>query len=232
MKVLIIQHVAFENSGYFQDIFTSFGADINYLNQFSREKKSIPDYDVLLVMGGPMNIYQEDIYPWLREEKKIIKKAIEEGKIVVGVCLGAQLIADSLGAQIYKNTDREIGWFPVQKTNNRILNFLPDFATVFHWHGETFDLPEKCIPIYRSDLTENQSFIYDNRVIGLQFHLEMTQDGAKALCMNCRDEMAAGKYVMTEGDILNYHENYKHSNYKMLKNLVSWLLQTNPCQDS
>jgi GMP synthase (glutamine-hydrolysing) len=178
-------------------------------------------------MGGPMNIYEEKRYPWLADEKRIIKKAIDRGKIVIGICLGAQLIADALGSSIYKNSTREIGWFPVEKTNSEILKFLPDYATVFHWHGETFDLPKNCTSFYRSEITENQAFIYENRVLALQFHLEMTESGGKLLCENGRDELDGTEFVMSEEEISKGFENYRTSNHRILKNLMKWLLVKN-----
>jgi GMP synthase (glutamine-hydrolysing) len=227
MRVLIIQHVAFESPGYFQTLFLEYGADVRFLNQFKENEGSHPDFDLLLVMGGPMNIYEEDRYPWLKEEKWLIKRAISDNKVVIGVCLGAQLIADALGKKTYRNTTREIGWFPVQKSNSVILNFLPDFATVFHWHGETFDLPDKCIAFYRSDITENQAFLYENRVLALQFHLEMVPLGGQLLCDNCRDELDESEYVMDAEEIEKGFDKYSYSNHRILKNLLAWLLEVN-----
>jgi GMP synthase-like glutamine amidotransferase len=227
MKVLIIQHVVFENPGYFLDFFSDYGAEFQFLNQFETETKRISEFDVLLVMGGPMNIYEEDLYPWLKEEKSIIKDAITGNKVVIGVCLGAQLIADALGERTYRNKAREIGWFPVQKSNNDLLNFLPEFATVFHWHGETFDLPNGCISFYRSDITENQAFLYQNRVLALQFHLEMLKEGGSLLCENCSDELDGTSYVMNPVQIEEGFEKYAYSNHKMLANLLKWLLEQN-----
>lgn len=227
MKVLIIQHVAFENPGYFLELFSDYGAEIQFLNQFEAESKKIPEFDVLLVMGGPMNIYEEDLYPWLLEEKSIIKEAITKNKVVIGICLGAQLIADALGERTYRNKAREIGWFPVQKSNSELLNFLPEFATVFHWHGETFNLPKGGISFYRSDITENQAFLYDNRVLALQFHLEMLTEGGRLLCENCGDELDGTQYVMNPLQIEEGFKKYAYSNHRMLTNLLRWLLEKN-----
>lgn len=227
MKVLIIQHAAFESPGYFLDVFKAYDADIQFLNQFEKRTSHDPGFDLLLVMGGPMNIYEEDSYPWLKEEKILIKDAISNNKVVIGVCLGAQLIANALGKKVYRNLTREIGWFPVQKTDDGILKFLPDFATVFHWHGETYDLPENCISFYRSDVTINQAFLYDNRVLALQFHLEMLPEGGRLLCENCSDELDGTDYVMNPAEIDEGFERYSYSNQKMLKNLINWILEIN-----
>lgn len=227
MKVLIIQHVAFESPGYFLDLFREYGAEVEFIYQFKNQKNTLPEFDVLLVMGGPMNIYQEDTYPWLKEEKSLIKYAIRSNKVVIGVCLGAQLIADVLGEKIYRNKAREIGWFPVQKSNQELLNFLPEFATVFHWHGETYELPKECVSFYRSDITENQAFLYKSRVLALQFHLEMMPEGGKLLCENCSDELDGSQYVMDPEEIEDGFSKYNYSNHKILGNLVRWLLVEN-----
>ena len=227
MKITIIQHVPFENPGYFSEIFKGYNARVSYLQIYREPALIKEDYDVLLIMGGPMNIYEEDIYPWLKEEKAIINNAIKNEKVVIGICLGAQLIADVLGSKVYPCRSREIGWFPVQKTNDRILNFLPDYITVFHWHGETFDLPQNAISFYSSELTEHQAFIYQEKVLGLQFHLEMKHEGAKALCYHCREEMDGTAYVMNEKEIIGQYEKYNASNKRTLKNIIYWLFDKN-----
>lgn len=229
MNITVIQHTPFENPGCFLEVFQNYGPKITFLNAWEKMSFSYnaAELDLLLIMGGPMNIYEEDIYPWLKNEKEMIRKVIESGKMVIGVCLGAQMIADILGAKVYKNKAREIGWYPLQKIHTGILDFLPDFATVFHWHGETFDIPEKAIPFYRSELTANQSFLYENRILALQFHLEMNQEGGHLLCTNCRDELDGSRFVMSEEEILKGFSLYASSNRKILKNMVSWLLYKN-----
>lgn len=229
MKVAIFQHVPFEKPGYFLDIFEIYRAqvDIFYAWKSGGLPENIRDHDILVIMGGPMNIYEEDQYPWLKKEKNLILAAIGDGKVVIGVCLGAQLIADSMGASVYKNKSREIGWFPVQKTNETILNFLPDFATVFHWHGECFDVPIGCISFYKSEITRNQAFIYQDRVLAIQFHNEMNTEGGILLCENCRDELDGSEYVMSENEIMEGFSIYNDSNKKMLRNMISWLLKRN-----
>src|SRR5262249_47695751 len=137
----------------------------------------LQEIDLVVVLGGPMNIYEEDKFPWLIAEKKFIRQAIEEKLAVLGLCLGSQLIADVLGAKIYPNDEKEIGWFPVEVTEaalkHRLFSHWPNFFTPFHWHGDTFDLPEGAIHLARSQACRNQAFLYQDRVVGLQFHLEI-----------------------------------------------------------
>ncbi len=134
-------------------------------------------FDFLLIMGGPMNIYEHRNHPWLPAEKRFIKRAIDSGKTVLGICLGAQLIADVMGAKIYQNATMEIGWYPVRfagaRNAVRPMRDFPDELTVLHWHGDTFDLPPGAVHLATSEACQNQAFACGQRVIGLQFHIEM-----------------------------------------------------------
>jgi GMP synthase (glutamine-hydrolysing) len=145
MRIHYLQHVPFEEPGFFKE--WSEAKDYQFTGTKFFEDDTLPaldDIDWLIIMGGPMSIYDEIIYPWLTKEKAYVKAAIEKGKTVIGVCLGAQIIADVLGASVYKNNYKEIGWFPVKKIiseEKNIFSDLPEEFLAFHWHGETFDLP-------------------------------------------------------------------------------------------
>lgn len=138
------------------------------------------DFDWLVVMGGPMNIYEYRNHPWLRAEKRLIGQAIEQGKTILGVCLGAQLIADVMGAKIYQNSQLEVGWFPVRfleaKKAVRAFKDFPEQLTALHWHGDTFDLPRGAIHLAESDGCKNQAFAVGEKIIGLQFHIEVAEE--------------------------------------------------------
>ena len=153
-------------------------------------------FDWLLVMGGPMGVHDVSEHPWLAAEKVLIRHAIEAGKTVVGVCLGAQLIAEVLGARVYRNPEPEIGWLSVELTADgqasAVFGFLPSLLPVFQWHGDTFDLPADALHLARSAACEHQAFLYDGRVLGLQFHLESTPESVAGLCAACADELGAG----------------------------------------
>ena len=165
------------------------------------------DFDLLVILGGPMEIYEEDRYPWLKAEKQFIANAVEQGKLVLGVCLGAQLLADALGARVYKNRYKEIGWHPVSLTEaaraSRVFSRLPETFTPFLWHEYTFDIPDGCTKVAESEGCANQAFEYEGRLIGLQFHIEPSNESLKRVIKCCGDKIGKGKYVQSADEILN-----------------------------
>jgi GMP synthase-like glutamine amidotransferase len=134
----------------------------------------------IVILGGPMNVYEEDQYPFLKEEDLFIKEAIQRGKVVLGICLGAQLIAKALGARVFKAPVKEIGWYDVSLTgigsNDPIFSKLPNTFPVFQWHEDTFEIPHAGKLIATSPSVPNQAFRYGENTYGLQFHLEVTQE--------------------------------------------------------
>jgi GMP synthase (glutamine-hydrolysing) len=166
------------------------------------------EVDLLVVMGGPMNIYEEDRYPYLNGEKDLIRACIGEHKHVLGICLGAQLISDALGEKVYKNQQKEIGWFPVYKETREdgdgghdIHSVFPDRFTPFHWHGETFALPQDTYPLGSSRACRNQGFLLGEHVLALQFHLEITGSIVESLLVHAAGDMTPGPYVQSAGEI-------------------------------
>lgn len=206
MQAHYLQHVPFEGLGSIESWLKSSGYTISCTKLFeSAAFPKLEEVDLLIVMGGPMSVNDEEEFPWLVAEKEFIRSAINMGKPVLGICLGAQLIANALGAKVYKNTETEIGWFPVNAVSNRSdsLFSFPESAQVFHWHGETFDLPTGATLLASSAGCVNQAFQLGDSVIGLQFHLETTALSATELVNNCRDELIPAKYVQAEEGILS-----------------------------
>ncbi len=164
-------------------------------------------FDWLFIMGGPMNIHEEHKYPWLKNEKAFIEKSIDAGKVVVGFCLGAQLIADVLGARVYSNHWKEIGWFEVKLTGgtrtSSVFSSLPQRFMAFHWHGDTFEIPSGCTRVAESMACKNQAFEYKGRVFALQFHLETRIESIKALIANSGDDLTPDKYVQPATKMLS-----------------------------
>lgn len=208
MNIHYLQHVPFEGLGSMQAYFEQAGDRITSTQLYDEEFifPSIDAFDCLVVMGGPMGIYDEDDCRWLHDEKRFIAEVIGAGKIVLGICLGAQLIADVLDGRVYKNTHREIGWFDVRRNSQakqtRLGSVLPETLTAFHWHGDTFTIPPGAVVLAESDACQNQGFIFDDRVVGLQFHLETTPESAQALIEHCADELSGSRYVQSAEEML------------------------------
>lgn len=164
----------------------------------------VEEVDWLIVMGGPMNVYEYRTHPWLKTERRFIEKAIENGKAVLGICLGAQLIADLLGARVYQNPEIEIGWFPVRfsKTIELIepLKKFPSVLTPLHWHGDTFDLPPGAVALAESDGCRNQAFALGDKIIGLQFHLEVRSQDVESFLTDY--PQMSGPFIQTREEIL------------------------------
>ena len=202
MHLHYIQHVPFETPGKILDWAKDRGHRVTGTRLYAGEAlpaAETPDW--LVVMGGPMSIGDEKAYPWLTVEKRFIEAALEQNKTIIGVCLGAQMLASVLGANVYRNKFREIGWFEVKLTRDAAAfpatRRLPRKFTPLHWHGDTFDIPRGAVNIAESKGCTNQMFVYGGRVIGLQFHLELTEQGVGDLVENCRHEIESAPYIQT-----------------------------------
>jgi GMP synthase-like glutamine amidotransferase len=189
--------VPFEGPAAFADWAGSHGHTLDCVELYANQSPpEVNRYDMLLVMGGPMNIYEESKYSWLAAEKAAIRAAIDAGKVVVGICLGAQLLADALGAEVRRGNEVEIGWLPIERTAGCPGEIaLPDSLRVYHWHGDTFEIPEGAVHIASSAACTNQGFLYQGRVLGLQCHLETTRESIHALIEACGHEIQDGRYV-------------------------------------
>jgi GMP synthase-like glutamine amidotransferase len=206
MRAHWLQHVPFEGLGSIEPWLNANGYEISATRLFrSEELPALHDIDLLVVMGGPMSVNDEKEFPWLAAEKEFVRDAIHSGKAVLGICLGAQLIAAALDAHVYPNAVKEIGWFPVMPiaTSSSAIRSFPESVDVFHWHGETFDLPSGATQLAKSKGCENQAFQFGDSVVGLQFHLETTPESAKAIVTNCRAELLPSEYVQSESEILS-----------------------------
>lgn len=215
MRAHFFQHVPFEGPGSIETWLQSVRAEITGTQFF--EDATLPDVkdiDLLIIMGGPMSVNDEADLPWLVAEKHFIRQAVEEEKAVVGICLGAQLIASAMGARVYPGRTKEIGWYPVTSVQNdgsQPLFAFPPESLVFHWHGETFDLPSGAIQMVRSRACENQAFQLGRRVVGIQFHLETTPRSVREIVSNGRSELVPSATVQSEAQILaappeTYHQ--------------------------
>jgi GMP synthase-like glutamine amidotransferase len=220
------QHVSYETPGYLTGWIDWNGFSLAYTNFYEEfQLPSHDTYDVLLVMGGYMSANDEEQFPWLKQEKNFIAEAIHLNKKVIGICLGSQLIASALGARVYSNYEKEIGFFPVAfNTRHQFLKDVPQLAIVFHWHGETFDMPEGAELIACSKACLNQAFIVKN-ALGLQFHLEVNELLIKDFISNGRDELIAGTYVQKEEEIVQNFKYIPECNMILEKMISNFVLQ-------
>lgn len=222
MHVHVLQHVPFEGLGSIGAWLAQRNAEITYTRFF--ESAALPDpftVDLVIALGGPMSVNDEQDLPWLVTEKAFVRACIAADKPVLGICLGAQLIASAQGARVYPGPHKEIGWFPIESTPTPHGMFaFPASVTAFHWHGETFDLPDGAIRLARSEGCENQAFQLGPRVIGLQFHLETTAPAADAIITHCRDELVGGPFIQSEAAMRRVPD----ANYAAINSLMTDVL--------
>lgn len=231
MNVHYLQHVPFEGLGYIRTWLDENGHHLSGTH-FFEEKYTLPGLaaiDALVVMGGPMSVYDDGRYPWLREEIAFIRDCIRSGKKVLGVCLGAQLIALCLGAEVYAAPHKEIGWYPVTPTAEAIrvewfYSLFQENPTVFHWHGDQFGIPDDgSVNLLFSEANGNQVIYHNQDVIGLQFHLEVTPQSVQQMLENAGNELADMPYVQMKETIEQGITHISHCNDIMNALLMNWL---------
>lgn len=211
MRVHWLQHARHETLGSIEPWLKKHRHEVSCTRLYAEDPLPPPEsVDWLLILGGPMNIYQYRKYPWLKPEKRFIEQVLVGNRKVLGICLGAQLLADVLGGKTRQNKQTEIGFFKVYSDLNAadsdLLSCVPSGSEVFHWHGDTYDLPPGAIGHHKSDACVNQSFTWGARVLGLQFHLEVgSKEAAHWLELA---NPAPSAYVQTAGEILARPERF------------------------
>ena len=185
---------------------------------------ALDNVELLVMMGGTMSVNDEALFPWLTNEKRLVHEVVEAGKPVLGICLGAQLIASAFGATVRVNPSKEIGWYPLTAVgNNRNTFHFPESFTAFHWHQETFDLPEGAVLLAESQLCRNQAFQLGERAIGLQFHLEMTPQGIASSIEHFSDKLIGCEGVMAVDEISNVDHKINDEPNSLMATLMDWL---------
>lgn len=198
MKAHILQHVVFEGPGAIAGWLDARGAEVGFtaFHEPDAAPPALDGLDLIIAMGGPMSVNDETALPWLRAEKDFLRRAMHAGIPVLGICLGAQLMASALGAEVYRNADKEIGWFPVGAVPTPENAFaFPSETTVLHWHGETFDLPAGAVHLAASACCRHQAFQWGERAIGLQCHPEATAETVALLIRHCGDELVDAPWI-------------------------------------
>jgi GMP synthase (glutamine-hydrolysing) len=184
MRVLVLQHIACEPPGVYEDVLRERGAEIRRVEL--DEGEPLPDwqeFDAIVAMGGPMGAYEDETLPWLVEEKRAIGESVRAGLPFWGVCLGVQLLASSLGARVYPGPAPEVGLLPVELTPDGradpVFSGLPSELLTLQWHGDTFDLPSGAVRLAGSPAYPNQAFRAGRAAYGVQFHLEVSPELAR-----------------------------------------------------
>jgi len=207
MHLHYFQHNHFEDLGFIGD----WAKNNNFTTSVTRfdlnpELPSIEDFDWLVIMGGAMGVHDSDQYPWITEEIEFIKEAIRSGKIVIGVCLGSQMIASALGARVYKNTEPEMGFWPInfskEAQQDSVFRHFPENLEVMHFHFDTFTLPEGAILMAKSTVTPVQAFRYGTNVFALQFHSELTESNLPVFIKELEAEIIPGPLVQNPHEML------------------------------
>ncbi len=195
MKALILQHVFFEGPALIGDRLLERGISLETVRLWENRPLPSPEgFGLLVVMGGPMSVHDQDAFPWMKAEKAFIAEWLSSGKPALGVCLGAQLFAEALGAEVFDNKHSEIGWFPLRVLRDD--GAADAGETVFHWHGETFGIPRGAARIAESDACENQGFRL-GRALALQFHVEVTPESVALMVKHCGGELVPAPYVQS-----------------------------------
>jgi len=218
MIVQFLQHVPFEGPG----VIATWAAERGYESVHTPvyETRDLPDpdeVDLLVIMGGPMSVHDEARHPWLVPEKRFIERCVSNGMKTVGICLGAQLLADVLGAEVHTGSAKEIGWLPVEWSSGALghplFRGLPSSQTVFHWHGDMFEIPEGAVHLASSAGCPNQAFLYENRALGIQFHLELTPGDVRELAEQCESEIdEQEEFIQSKQHMLEETRYFKESN--------------------
>ena len=228
-EVLVFQHDPFEDLGFFAEVLEKQRIVYRVLRLFHGEMpaENWERIRALIILGGPMNVNDEERYPFLRWEKWIIRAAIDEAVPVVGICLGAQLIAATLGAAVYHGRVKEIGWNPISITPHgqvdSLLGYLPESATVFQWHGDGFDLPSGAIRLAASVNYENQAFRVGKHIYALQFHLEITPRMIARWIDERSKDLAQAPYILPDkiiADTQNYAPILKYYGERFLAEFI------------
>lgn len=211
MKVHVLQHSSINTLGTIEEYAKTKNDRLESTRFYETiSPPELESFDLLIIMGGSIGVYDYKDNPWLIYEKAFIKQAIEAGKPILGICLGAQLLADILGARVYENRHMEMGWFPVKapggENKPEFHEGLPDEITVFHWHSRTFDLPAGAVQLFESEGCKNQGFIYNGRVVALQFYPEVNEDRILSLIKRFGDGMTNGPFVQKKEEMLGQKE--------------------------
>ena len=233
MKIHCLQHLKNETLGNIGTWISLKGHSLTKTLLYENPVFPEPEeFDMLLIMGGTMSVYQEKEFPWLKSEKEFVKKVTDAGKPVLGSCFGAQMIAEVLGGKVTRNRFKEIGWHRVKALAGENPNnvrgisselpagFFPEF-TAFMWHGDTFEIPAGAVRLFESEACPNQGFIYRGNILGLQFHPEADGRWIRNLIDDSGHELVEGKFIQSEEETLG-NKHLLENSQQIAFSLMDW----------
>ena len=206
MRVLVIQHSAADSLAAAESVLVELGHEIITVRIDHQHPipKSV-DCDAMIMLGGPYPLTMETRPSWIANEQELARRYVDEGRRILGICLGAQILASALGAQVRRNVQAELGWHTIRQTSDAsalALESLPKQMTVFQWHRDTFEIPEGAKHLYESDGCRNQGFSLSDRVFGFQFHLEADLRTVRTFLAVSKYRKLTGKGIQTEAEIM------------------------------
>lgn len=234
-SAVALQHAPYEQPCYISKWFDRHFIPVRDVNLWKGDNlPDVKEVSCLIIMGGPMNIYEHEKYPWLIEEKKFIRQVIDNDIPVLGICLGAQLISDVLGGTVTRLSNPEYGWVSVSRNdrateNHPFSSVIPPHLTVFQWHQDTFSIPPGSIPLFQSAACPNQGFAYNNTVMGLQFHPELDEDDIRMFLNLVEKDTGITHHEYPKEDIIQNISNYKEGN-EFIDALLYYLYNLNKTQ--
>jgi GMP synthase-like glutamine amidotransferase len=229
MRIAVLQHVPFEGPAAMGTWAAERGFPVSMIPLFAGAPCPRREtFEAVFILGGPMSVNDESRFAWLAPEKDFIRECLQCGKKVLGICLGAQLIAAALGSEVGPAPHREIGWFPVEcddgKNEGSNRSAVPGRFHALHWHGEMFQIPKRALGFARSEACVNQAFSVGRQALALQFHLESTPESVEALIRNCPGDLAPGPFVQEPQAILSARHHFREANRLMTRWLDRFLL--------
>ncbi|WP_340820589.1 type 1 glutamine amidotransferase [Methanolobus sp. WCC4] len=226
MNIHCLVHLEFETLGNIREWACNNGYSISVTMPYVNSIYPQPDeFDLLIIMGGLMSVYQEDEHPWLIQEKEFVKGIIDSGKAVYGICFGAQMLSELLGGKVSRNEFREIGWHSIRSLDtfneDEVLFSIPSELTVLQWHGDTFTLPDGARRLFESEACPEQGFIYGDNVLAVQFHPEADESCIDSLISECSSDLVEGKYIQSEKEITG-RDDLLASSSALMSAILDW----------
>jgi GMP synthase-like glutamine amidotransferase len=227
-NALVLQHAPYEGPGAIRPLLRRRGFCVQTCHVYREPALPTTFWDLIVLMGGPMNVDEEDRYPWLVAEKKFLTRCLDQRVPLLGICLGGQLLARVLGAPVTRNPEREIGWFDIVRDPAALAHPLgqhwPERCEVFHWHGDTFALPDGATLLASSQACAHQAFAYGNHVLALQFHPELTEASGEEMRCGCFEDLKTpGRFVQDQATLAADPARFAALGQQLHKLVTPWL---------